>query len=99
MAHRVPILYVHHRPELGGAPTSLAYLIRHLDPDRFEPHVYCPPGPVTALFRAAGAIVHEGAAAGLTHIWASTYSGRRWLLFVRELTKLPAHLVSLRRVL
>ena len=99
MSEPVPILYVHHRPELGGAPTSLYYLIRQLDRTRFEPHVYCPSGPVTALFRDAGAIVHEGPASAFTHIWASTYSGRRWLLLGRELVRLPAHLLRLRRTM
>lgn len=94
-----PILYVHHRPELGGAPTSLSYLLRALDRDRFEPHVYCPPGPVTALFRESGAIVHEGPVAAFTHIWASTYSGRRWILLGRELAQLPAHAAQLIRTL
>ena len=60
----LPILFVHHRSELGGAPESLSYLIRELDRDRFEPHVYCPPGPAADLFREAGAIVHTGAVAG-----------------------------------
>jgi len=94
-----PILYVHHRPELGGAPTSLSYLLRSLDRDRFEPHVYCPPGPVTELFRSAGATVHEGPVAAFTHIWASTYRGRRWVLFGRELAQLPRHLLHFRRTL
>jgi glycosyltransferase involved in cell wall biosynthesis len=97
-ANRIPILYVHHRPELGGAPTSLHYLLRYLDRSRFEPHVYCPPGPVAELFREE-AVVHEGPVATLTHIWASTYSGRRWLLFGRELSQLPGHLLGFRRVL
>lgn len=94
-----PILYVHHRPELGGAPTSLSYLIRDLDRERFEPHVYCPPGPAADAFRAAGAVVHEGPVATFTHIWASTYTGRRWLLFLRELQRLPVHVGAFRRVL
>ena len=42
---RTPVLYVHHRSELGGAPASLSYLIRELDDEQFEPHIYCPPGP------------------------------------------------------
>src|SRR5437763_8871330 len=86
-----PVLFVHHRSELGGAPESLSYLIRELDRERFEPHVYCPPGPAADLFREAGAEVHTGAVAGFTHIWASTYRGRRWLLFARELARLPRH--------
>ncbi|MGH2999351.1 MAG: glycosyltransferase family 4 protein, partial [Gaiellaceae bacterium] len=99
MERTVPILFVHHRPELGGAPESLAYLIRELDRDRFEPHVYCPPGAAAALFRQAGATVHTGPVAGFTHIWASTYRGRRWLLLGRELARLPAHLRGLSRTL
>jgi glycosyltransferase involved in cell wall biosynthesis len=93
------ILFVHHRSELGGAPTSLSYVIRSLDRDRFEPHVYCPPGPAADLFREAGATVHEGTVASFTHIWASIYRGRRWLLLLRELGRLPAHLFGFGRVL
>jgi len=94
-----PILFVHHRSELGGAPASLSYLIRELDRERFEPHVYCPPGPAADLFREAGATVHTGEVAAFTHIWASTYSGRRWLLLAREIARLPAHVRQFRRVL
>src|SRR5713101_3678419 len=98
--HRpLPVLYVHHRSELGGAPESLSYLIRELDRARFEPHVYCPSGPAAELFREAGAQVHTGAVAGFTHIWASTYRGRRWLLFARELVRLPSHARQFRRTL
>jgi glycosyltransferase involved in cell wall biosynthesis len=93
------ILFVHHRPELGGAPQSLAYLIRELDRERFDPHVYCPPGPAADLFRAAGAAVHPGPVASFTHIWASTYHGRRWLLLAREVARLEPHVRHLHRVL
>ncbi|MFL5935877.1 MAG: glycosyltransferase family 4 protein [Gaiellaceae bacterium] len=90
---------MHHRGEPGGAPTSLSFVIANLDRDRFEPHVFCPPGRAAQLFREAGATVHEGTVAAFTHIWASTYRGRRWLLFARELARLPVHVVELRRVL
>ena len=93
------ILYVHHRSEPGGAPTSLSFVIANLDRERFEPHVFCPPGRAAELFRDAGATVHEGTVAGFTHIWASTYHGRRWLLLGRELAKLPAHVAGLHRAL
>ncbi|MHB8643785.1 MAG: glycosyltransferase, partial [Gaiellaceae bacterium] len=96
---RTPILLVHHRSELGGAPASLSYLIRELDEEQFEPHIYCPPGPAADLFRESGAIVHTGPVAGFTHIWASTYRGRRWLLFLRELAQLPAHVFKFKRTL
>ena len=96
---RTPVLYVHHRSELGGAPASLSYLIRELDEGQFEPHIYCPPGPAAELFREAGARVHTGPVSGFTHIWASTYRGRRWLLFARELALLPPHVLRFRRTL
>jgi glycosyltransferase involved in cell wall biosynthesis len=89
---------VHHRSELGGAPASLSYLIRELDQE-FEPHIYCPPGAAAELFRQSGATVHTGPVAGFTHIWASTYRGRRWLLFARELALLPCHVIRFRRTL
>ena len=90
---------MHHRSELGGAPASLSYLIRELERDDFDAHIYCPPGPAAELFRQAGAEVHTGPVAGFTHIWASTYRGRRWLLFLRELAFVPAHVVRFRRIL
>src|SRR5436305_12688999 len=89
------VLFVHHRSELGGAPTSLSYLIRSLDRERYEPHVYSPRGPAADLFRRAGAVVHTGPVSTFTHIWASVYRGRRWLLFARELALLPLHVASL----
>jgi glycosyltransferase involved in cell wall biosynthesis len=91
------ILFVHHRSELGGAPSSLSYLIRALDPAWYEAHVYCPEGAAADLFRSAGATVHAGPVSTFTHIWASVYRGRRWLLFARELALLPVHVASLRR--
>src|SRR5438876_10148170 len=96
---RTPVLYVHHRSELGGAPASLSYLIRELDPAQFEAHIYCPPGPAAELFTQAGAKVHTGPVASFTHIWASTYRGRRWLLLLRELGRLPVHMFAFGRVL
>jgi glycosyltransferase involved in cell wall biosynthesis len=96
---RASILFVHHRRELGGAPTSLSYLIRQLDRSKYDPHVFCPSGAAADLFREAGATVHTGPVAAFTHIWASTYRGRRWLLFLRELFVVPAHILAFRRTL
>ena len=90
---------MHHRPELGGAPTSLAYLARHLDRGRFDVAAYAPPGPSARLLAEAGARVHTGPVAAFTHIWASTYRGARWLLLLRELARLPGHALRLWRVL
>ena len=93
------VLYVHHRPELGGAPQSLRYLIENLDRAKYTPHVYCPPGPAAESFADAGAQIHHGEVAAFTHIWASTYGGRRWLLFARELARAPGHASSFSRLL
>ena len=95
----IPILFIHHRSELGGAPTSLAYVIRKLDRERYDPYVFCPPGPAAKLFRSAGATVYTGRVASFTHIWASVYQGRRWLLLMRELLYLAPHLIQLYAVL
>jgi glycosyltransferase involved in cell wall biosynthesis len=94
---RIPILYVHHRPQLGGAPSSLAQLIAQLDP-RFEPHVFCPEGPAAELFASAGATVHTGDVSIFAHAWDSPYEGLRWLVLGREVAALPAHLRQLERL-
>ena len=98
-ARPVRILYVHHRSELGGSPSSLLHVIQRLDRARFEPHVFCPPGPAAAAFAEAGAVLHTGPVAAFTHIWASTYRGRRWVLLLRELLNLPRHLFAFARTL
>jgi glycosyltransferase involved in cell wall biosynthesis len=95
---RTAVLYVHHRPQLGGAPASLAELIRHLDP-RFEPFVFCPDGPAAELFERAGATVFRGPVSIFSHAWDSPYEGLRWLVLGRELAALPSHVLNLNRLL
>jgi glycosyltransferase involved in cell wall biosynthesis len=95
---RIQVLYVHHRPQLGGAPLSLAELIRSLD-SRFEPHVYLPAGPAAELLADAGADVHTGPVAIFGHTWDNPYDGRRWLLLGREALAFGPHARSLRRLL
>ncbi|MRS03390.1 glycosyltransferase [bacterium] len=52
------VLYIHHSTALGGAPRSLAYLIKELDRDRWRPVVLTPgDGEVAQMFRDAGADV------------------------------------------
>ncbi len=99
MPEPVRILYVHHRSERSGASGALAGLVSRLDRTRFEPHVFCAAGGAAHQLREAGATVHTGSVAAFTHIWASTYHGRRWLLLVRELAWLAPHLAGLRRTL
>jgi glycosyltransferase involved in cell wall biosynthesis len=91
---RIKILYVHHRPQLGGAPASLAELIRNRS-DRFEPHVFCPEGPAADLFADAGAVVHTGSVSIFAHPWDNPYEGLRWLVLGRELSALPSHAAQL----
>lgn len=99
MATPKRILFVHHRPELGGAPSSLAGLIGGLDRARFEATVYCPSGPAADLFEREGARVVRGPVAAFTHVWASYYRGLRWGLLVRELVQLPHALLCFARLL
>jgi glycosyltransferase involved in cell wall biosynthesis len=80
----VTVLYVHHRPELGGAPTSLYQLLRTLDRRRFRPVVLCPGGETAALFEKADVPVHRGPISTFTHIVTSTYHGLRWAMLARE---------------
>jgi glycosyltransferase involved in cell wall biosynthesis len=52
------ILYVHHSGGMGGAPRSLAFLIKRLDKSIYEPIVICLwGGPAVKLFEEAGATV------------------------------------------
>src|SRR5947209_6015571 len=101
LAHRsarIPVLYVHHRPQLGGAPASLAELIRHLDA-HYQPFVLCPDGPAAELFERAGATVFRGPVSIFSHAWDSPYEGLRWLVLGREITALPSHVRNLERLL
>jgi L-malate glycosyltransferase len=78
------VLYIHHRPELGGAPTSLYQLLRALDRDRFRPVVLCPEGETAALFEKADVPVHRGPISTFTHVVTCTYHGLRWAMLARE---------------
>lgn len=92
------VLFVHHRPQLGGAVHSLELLITGLAPE-WEPHVLLPEGAAAERFRAAGATVHTGPVSAFVHTWDVQYRGRRWLVLGRELGALPTHLTGLRRTL
>src|SRR6266852_2706859 len=78
------VLYVHHRPELGGAPTSLYQLLCALDRQRFRPVVLCPKGDTAALFASAGVPVHRGPIFTFSHVVTCTYHGLRWAMLARE---------------
>jgi glycosyltransferase involved in cell wall biosynthesis len=94
MTTRPSVLFVHHRAEGGGAPTSLALLIEQLGAD-IDATVLCPPGAAAERFALAGADVVTGPVASFTHIWASVYRRARWALALRELERLPQHALQL----
>lgn len=98
MHGRLRVLFVHHRPEAGGAPKSLALIIPQLR-EEVEAFVLCPSGPAAQQFREAGAEVLTAPVATFTHIWASVYRGPRWALLGIELSRLPSHLLSFRDAL
>ena len=59
---RTPVLFVHHRSELGGAPASLSYLIRELDerfPLFFKRHEFRPDSAGDGRFRGGVGSVLE----------------------------------------
>lgn len=95
----IKILYVHHRPELGGAPMSLLNLIKELDRNRFYPIVLCPGNPVAELVRRAGIEVHIAPVSGFVHVTAAFYHGWRWLMLGRELYRLPRHLAAVNKLI
>lgn len=92
------VLYVHHRPEAGGAPTSLALLIEAVG-NRVEALVVCPDGPAAEQFRAAGARVRVIPIAAYTLSWRTNYRGARRALLGPELLRLLPHLRALRRAI
>lgn len=92
------VLYIHHLPDLGGAPTSLLLLIKEMKkkPD-VNLRVLCPDGPVLSLFKEKEIEVFPVPISGFYHTPGNCYKGSRWLLFVRELLRLLPNLIALYR--
>lgn len=97
-SERLRLLYVHHRREGGGAPTSLALLIEGLG-DRVEPVVVCPGGAAAQQFRRVGAEVIEAPVIGFSHSWAGTYRSTRAALLAADVARVPRHLRRLGRAI
>ena len=92
------VLFIHHRPQASGAARSLALLIGALG-EEWEAHVVVPGGDAAELFEAVGATVHRAPVPAFTHTWDVQYRGLRWLVALRELSWVPAHVRALRRLL
>jgi len=56
---RSTILFVHHSTALGGAEHALLALLKHLDRERFVPHLAVQPGALAKAARQLGVSVHE----------------------------------------
>lgn len=54
-----PILFVDHAPALGGAEHSLLMLLRHLNRERWEPHLAGVDGPLLASAGERDVVTHE----------------------------------------
>jgi glycosyltransferase involved in cell wall biosynthesis len=54
-----PILFVDHAPALGGAEHSLLMLLRHLNRERFTPHLACPPGGLSEAAQSDGIPIYQ----------------------------------------
>lgn len=92
----IRVLYIHHRPELGGAPTSLLMLLREMaKKPGMTFRVLCPNGPVVDMFRREGFDVRTIPVSGFYHVPGNKYQGLRWLLFLREILRLVPHIAHL----
>ena len=52
------ILFLDHASAIGGAQRSLLLLLKHLDKQRWSPHLGCAPGSLEAHAQAAGISTH-----------------------------------------
>ncbi len=55
---KLTLLFVDHASVIGGAERSLLLLLKHLDRDRWQLHLACPPGDLADAARALDVSVH-----------------------------------------
>jgi glycosyltransferase involved in cell wall biosynthesis len=70
---RIRVVYMAHTFKVGGAEEMVLNLVRHLPPDRFEPHVCCiqEPGPIgEEIVRTGTPVTSLGLTPGLRHPFA-----------------------------
>lgn len=72
------VLYFHHGGAIGGAPLSLLYLLERIDRTKYHPIVVMlKPGPVRAMYEAAGIDTHVcEEIADFSHTELEWYGGR-----------------------
>ena len=72
---KIRVMFFHHGGNQGGAPRSLAFLIKHMDKNRYEPYVLCcmDYDDNKKMFEDAGAKVFYAPTMGAWH--GSTVSG------------------------
>lgn len=90
------VLFIHHRSEVGGAPKSLALLIKAMRGE-VDAHVLCPSGPAMGLFSEAGAEVTAIPMASFSHIWTGSYSRGRIPLLARDTAQVRSHMRAVTR--
>ena len=92
---RVRISYVIGSLDLGGAEGQLVALARGLDPERFEPSIWClsHPGPLAFEAHQAGIRVHDLRMEGLRLARSPLETIRRLGQFVRGLQEERPHII------
>ena len=79
------ILFLDHASAIGGAQRSLLLLLKHLDKQRWSPHLGCVPGSLEAHAHAAGIPTHP---LGLPRLRRSPRFPFDWLAGARAIARL-----------
>lgn len=94
----INVIYVHHAGVFGGASRSLLEMFKAFPGRTIEGRLVTQRGAVATLAKAAGMDVLESAGiAQFDHTRYGCYSGRRWLLLLREFVYLGPTLLVLAR--
>lgn len=84
-----PILFLDHAPALGGAEVSLLLLLKHLNRDRWQPHLACTGGLLAEKAVALGVNVHT---LPMPRLRRSSRALLDWLKGVRSIARLVRHI-------
>lgn len=91
------VLYIHGCGTFGGSSRSLITLLQAFPAGTVQPFVVTPSGNVVEFFRQASPVVETSGLSEFNNGWEGYYRGRRWLVLLRELLRIPSTIRALRR--